>query len=147
MVRHRGGDLDGGRGYVALAFGLPGLTVGIVGCTGRRRGNPVAAGGSILLGGLGCVLPPAPLDLLRDELDVQLGDRHVDPGTGIASATGTMRNKGPDVATFVLAFEVRDRTSDSPCDGGFSGDLVPGAGYQPTWPAAARRRCGTSASG
>jgi hypothetical protein len=37
--------LDGVRGYLALAFGLPGLVASILGCTGRRRGKAVAAVG------------------------------------------------------------------------------------------------------
>lgn len=37
--------LDGVRGYLALAFGLPSLAASIIGCTGRRRGKAVAAVG------------------------------------------------------------------------------------------------------
>lgn len=41
-------DLTGVRHYVAFPFGLPGLVLAIVGCTGHRRGKPLAVAGAIL---------------------------------------------------------------------------------------------------
>ena len=41
-------NLDHVRAYIALPFALPGLVVGIIGCTGRRRGTALAVTGSIL---------------------------------------------------------------------------------------------------
>lgn len=41
-------DMTGFRAYVALPFGLAGLTLGVLGCVGRRRGKPVAAIGAVL---------------------------------------------------------------------------------------------------
>jgi hypothetical protein len=41
-------NLDLIRGYSPFPFGLPGLVLAVVGCTGRRRGKPVAVAGAIL---------------------------------------------------------------------------------------------------
>jgi hypothetical protein len=137
-------DLTGLRGYLALVLALPGLAVGIIGWTGRR-GWVLAAAGTIL-----CVIalvaaavmlispgkdPNAKLGpddqtniILRDDLDVRLGELHLDPDEG-PYVTVTLHNKGPDVASFELVFE---QLGDSgPCETGVSvRDLLPGASYQ-----------------
>ncbi|WP_133806143.1 hypothetical protein [Kribbella caucasensis] len=41
-------NLDNLRAYTPFPFGLPGLVLAIVGCTGHRRGKPLAAVGAIL---------------------------------------------------------------------------------------------------
>jgi hypothetical protein len=41
-------DLTGVRPFIGLPFGLTGLAAAAVGCTGRRRGKPLAAVGAIL---------------------------------------------------------------------------------------------------
>lgn len=41
-------DLTGVRPYLGVPFGLAGLATAAVGCTGRRRGKPLAAVGVIL---------------------------------------------------------------------------------------------------
>jgi hypothetical protein len=41
-------DLSGGRGYLALPFGLLGLGLGIAGCFGFRSGKPAAIVGLVL---------------------------------------------------------------------------------------------------
>lgn len=141
-------DLTGLRGYIALAFGLPGLVVGIIGCTGRRRGKALAVAGSIL-----CVIAlvmaavvlinstkgssakNSPGDHtrenLRDDLDVRLGDVHADPATGHNSVTVTLYNKGRDIATFGVTLQQTNRNSGETCETDVSvSDLSPGASYQ-----------------
>ncbi|MEU0088994.1 hypothetical protein [Kribbella sp. NPDC006257] len=41
-------NLDGIRQYTSFPFALPGLALAIVGCTGRRRGKPMAVVGGVL---------------------------------------------------------------------------------------------------
>ncbi|WP_143539519.1 hypothetical protein [Saccharopolyspora spinosa] len=41
-------DLTGVRPYIPFPFGLAGLALAVVGCTGRRRGKPLAVVGAIL---------------------------------------------------------------------------------------------------
>lgn len=137
-------DLAGDRGYLALAFALPGLALGIIGCTGRRRGNALAVAGSILSGialGLVAVMlisaesgsapNTAPDDhtqeILSDDLDVRLGEVNVDAATGTVSWTVTLHNKGLDTTSFVVTIE---EEGDDICESSVSAhDLVPGASY------------------
>lgn len=136
-------DLAGDRGYLALAFALPGLVVGIVGCTGRRRGNTLAVAGSILSGialGLAVVLlissargsspNTSPDDhtqeVLTDDLDVRFGEVHAN-ATGDVSWTVTLHNKGVDTASFMVTIE---EDGDDICESSVNVDeLAPGASY------------------
>jgi hypothetical protein len=136
-------DLTGVRGYLPLVFGLPGLVVGIIGCTGRRRGKALAAVGSVL-----CVIAivlaaimliprqdnSGPGDhtqaILRDDLDVQVGEWHPDAATGEMSVTVTLHNKGHKAASFGVTFQ-QIRNGGGTCETGVGvGDLLPGASYQ-----------------
>lgn len=139
-------DLGDARAWLPLPFALPGVVVGIMGCTGIRRGNAWAIAGSILCViavGLSTVaLGFSPdtkdnsrigedhtLEILRDELDVRLGERYVDVETGIVSVTVTLYNKGPDAASYSVSIVVD--TGEESCDFGASAhNLVPGASYQ-----------------
>jgi hypothetical protein len=127
-----------------LPFVLPGLVIGLMGCTGTRRGNAWAIVGSIVCTiavGLSTVmLIAAPRDgkdtagpghteeILRDELDVRFGERRIDPQTGILYVTVTLYNKGPYTASYGVTFEVDGRENCE--DGVHARRLAPGASYQ-----------------
>jgi len=137
-------DLGDTRLWISLPFVLPGLVIGLVGCTGLRRGNALAVAGSILCTvaiGLSAVLligfrhnptanrGPGHTDvILREELDVRFGERHVDPESGVVSVTITLYNKGPYTATYGVKVQVR---GDKLCeDSAVADNLAPGASYQ-----------------
>jgi hypothetical protein len=132
------------RAFILLAFGLPGLAVGIFGFGGRRRGKELAVLGS-LLSAIAVVMGAVMVvngnrdttsgyddhtqEILRNELDVRIGERHVDPETGIVSVSVTLYNKGQDVATYSVTLQVEGR--DDSCAGSVKArDLAPGASYQ-----------------
>jgi hypothetical protein len=134
------------RAALLLAFGLPGLAVGIIGCAGRRRGRELAILGS-LLSVIAVVMGTVMVvnanrdttsgydnhteQILRDELDVRLGERYVDAETGIVSVTVTLYNKGQDVASYSVTIQLEGRDSDDSCEDGVRADnLAPGASYQ-----------------
>lgn len=147
-------DLADARGYLALAFGVVGLVVGILGATGRRRGNTLAVWGSILSGialGLAAVIlissgrgsspNTAPDDhtqeILTNDLDVRLGELHA--ADGDVSWTVTLYNKGRDTASYVVTIEEH---GDDICDSTVSvHEFAPGASYL-----AEVRSCTSSAS-
>ena len=139
-------NFDGIRMYLPWVFGLPGLTVGIIGCIGRRRGKALAITGTVL-SGLALVVGAIMLisyvqnssasnssgddtqEILRDELDVRLGDWHADAETGSMSVTVTLYNKGSDTATFGVT--LRQEGDGETCEARVSvDDLSPGASYQ-----------------
>jgi hypothetical protein len=134
------------RAFLLLAFGLPGLAVGIMGFTGRRRGKELAALGS-LLSVIAVVMGTVMVvngnrdttsgyddhtqEILRNELDVRIGERDIDPETGIVSVSVTLYNKGQDVATYSVAVQLRGRGSGDSCTSGLKArDLAPGASFQ-----------------
>lgn len=137
--------LGDARAWIALPFTLPGLAVGLAGCGGRRRGNVWAIVGSVLCTiavGLSAVLligfrhdpkatagPGHTAEILRDELDVRLGERYTDPETGAVILTVTLYNKGQDTADYVVRFEVSD--SGELCEDSVAANhLAPGASHQ-----------------
>jgi hypothetical protein len=128
------------RAWLPLLFAVPGVVFGLYGCTGRNRGNVLAIVGAILCTiaiGLSTVAltqfwgnASAPGDdteeLLRDEVDVRLGEVYVDARTGIVSMPVTLYNKGSDLASYSVTFDVAD--TEGACEGHVSAsDLVPGA--------------------
>lgn len=128
------------REWMPLLFALPGIVFGLYGCTGRNRGNVLAIVGAILSTiaiGLSAVAltqfwgnPGAPGDdteeLLRDEIDVHLGELQQNPESGIVSMSVTIYNKGSDFASYEVTFDVND--SEGACEGYASvDDLLPGA--------------------
>jgi len=134
------------RAFLLLVFGLPGLAAGIFGFTGRRRGKEWAALGallSVIAVVMGTVMvvngnrdttsgyDDHTQEILRNELDVRIGERYVDPKTGVVSASVTLYNKGQDVATYSVTIRVEGRNSDDSCEDGVRArDLAPGASYQ-----------------
>jgi hypothetical protein len=142
-------ELTDMRAYICLAFALLGLLVGLIGSSGRRRGNAAAMAGSFL-----CVTAlvlaaviligtsHAPTEnrgdgdhtqeILREELDVHLGQWRTD-AHGYVLVTVTLHNKGPETASFGVTIELNDSEADKPCeDGAYVDDLAPGASYQAT---------------
>lgn len=128
------------REWIPLLFAVPGIVFGLYGCTGRNRGNVLAIVGAILCTiaiGLSTVAltqfwgnAAAPGDhteeLLRDEVDVHLGELQQNPGSGILSMSVTIYNKGSDLASYEVTFDVND--SEGACEGHASvSDLMPGA--------------------
>ena len=128
------------RDWIPLVFAIPGIVFGLYGCTGRNRGNILAIVGAILCTiaiGMSTVAltkfwgnPSAPGDrteeLLRDEIDVHLGELQQDPESGILSMSVTIYNKGSDFASYNVTFEVND--SEGVCESEASAsDLLPGA--------------------
>jgi hypothetical protein len=137
-------DLGDARAWLPLPFALLGLAVGIFGTSGPRRGNAWATVGAVVCTiavGLSTVmLIAAPRDgkdtagpghteeILRDELDVRLGERRTDPETGFVYLTVTLYNKGPYTASYTARFEVN---AEEPCDESVTGHhLAPGASHQ-----------------
>jgi hypothetical protein len=132
------------RAVFLLAFGLPGLAVGLIGLGGPRSGKGWAAFGA-LLGAIAFVMSTVMIvngnrdttsnpddhtqEILQNELDVRLGERYVDPETGDVSVAVTLYNKGRDVATYSVTLEVED--GDDSCSGNARAtNLAPGASYQ-----------------
>ncbi|GAB1512802.1 hypothetical protein JCM33774_48440 [Actinophytocola sp. KF-1] len=128
------------REWLPLVFAIPGVAFGLYGCTGRNRGNVLAIVGVILCTiaiGLSTVAltkfwgnPGADGDeteeLLRDEIDVHLGEVHQDPESGKLSMSVTIYNKGSDFASYEVTFDVND--SEGGCEATASvSDLFPGA--------------------
>lgn len=138
--------VTGTRAWISLPFALPGLIIGIMGCTGQRRGNVFAATGLVLCGiavGLSTVMlisssqTSAPKgstqQILHDELDVRFSDRQVDPVTGDWSTTVTLYNKGSDIASYVVTIGETNGAADrgGPCESPVAADeLAPGASHQ-----------------
>ena len=136
-------DLGEAGPWLPLPFALVGLFVGIFGCGGQRRGNTWAVVGSVVCAiavGLATVLaiaapksgkdtvgPGHTEEILRDELDVRLGERRVDPETGLVYMTVTLYNKGPYTASYGVTIEVDGEES---CEDGVSASLPPGASHQ-----------------
>lgn len=138
-------DLADARAWISLPFALPGLVLGVLGCTGVRRGNAWSIAGSVLCAiavGLSAVLigfSPDPKEnsgdgdhtrmILRDELDVRIGERYIDPENGIVSVNVTLYNKGPEAASYVATFAVDNRKET--CEEAVSArNLVPDGSYQ-----------------
>ncbi|MFI7674103.1 hypothetical protein [Actinophytocola sp. NPDC049390] len=128
------------RDWIPLVFAVPGIVFGLYGCTSRNRGNMLAIVGAILCTiaiGLSTVAltkfwgnPGAPGDdteeLLRDEIDVHLGELQQNPATGIVSMSVTIYNKGSDFASYVVTFDVND--DEGACEAqAYAEDLMPGA--------------------
>jgi hypothetical protein len=136
-------DLGDARAWLPLPFVLPGLVIGLIGCTETRRGNAWAIVGSIVCTiavGLSTVMliaapgdgkdtagPGHTEEILRDELDVRLGERRIDPETGLLYVTVTLYNKGPYTASYGVTLEV---DAGGTCEDGVSARLAPGASYQ-----------------
>jgi hypothetical protein len=126
------------RDWIPLVFGIPGIVFGLYGCTGRNRGNVLSIVGAILCTiaiGLSTVAltkfwgnPSAPGDeteeLLRDEIDVHLGELQQNPGSGILSMSVTIYNKGSDFASYDVTFKVNGGTCEAHAS---VSDLFPGA--------------------
>lgn len=136
--------LGDARAWISLPFALPGLIVGLMGTNARRRGNVWAIVGSIVCTvavGLSAVLligfrhdpkattgPGHTAEILRDELDVRIGERYVDPKTGAMAVTVTLYNKGPDTADYGVKLEVS--AGGDLCEGTVAANLAPGASHQ-----------------
>lgn len=137
-------DITGVRGFIALVFAVPGVAVGVIAWFGRRGWLLAVVGTilSVIALGIGGYLLTSPgkdpnakiapddqtKEILRDDLDVRLGELHNDPEEG-PSVTVTVHNKGSDVATFDVTFE--QSADGGPCETGLSAhDLLPGASYQ-----------------
>jgi hypothetical protein len=137
-------DLGEARPWLPLPFALVGLFVGIFGCGGPRRGNTWAVVGSVVCAiavGLATVMAiAAPKsgkgtvgdghteEILRDELDVRIGDRRLDPETGYLFVSVTLYNKGPYTATYGVTIEV---DGEDLCEDTVGGSpLPPGASIQ-----------------
>lgn len=137
-------DLGDARAWLPLPFVLPGLVIGLVGCTGTRRGNAWAIVGSIVCviavglstvmliaaprDGKGTAGPGHTAEILRDELDVRFGERRIDPETGILYVTVTLYNKGPYTASYGITVDV---DAGETCErGAHASNLAPGASYQ-----------------
>lgn len=133
-------EFSDAREWIPLVFAIPGIVFGLYGCTGRNRGNVLAIVGAILCTiaiGLSTVAltkfwgnTSAPGDeteaLLRDEIDVHLGELQQDPGSGIVSMSVTIYNKGSDFASYEVTFDVND--TEGGCEAQASAsDLFPGA--------------------
>lgn len=130
------------RDWIPLVFALPGIVFGLYGCTGRNRGNMLAIVGAILCTiaiGLSTVAltkfwgnASAPGDdteeLLRDEIDVHLGEVRQD-ASGTAYMSVTIYNKSSDFASYTVTFDV----SGGVCERTVSvRDMLPGTSYRST---------------
>ena len=130
------------RDWIPLVFAIPGIVFGLYGCTGRNRGNTLSIVGAILCTiaiGVSTVAltkfwgnPSAPGDeteeLLRDEVDVHLGEVHQD-AAGVLSMSVTIYNKSSDFASYDITFDVTD--TEGACEAHASvSDLLPGASYR-----------------
>lgn len=134
--------LGDARAWISLPFALPGLVIGIMGTSGRRRGDVWATAGSIVCTvavGLSAVMligfrhdpkattgPGHTEEILRDELDVRIGERYVDPETGEAVVTVTLYNKGQDTADYGVTFEVS--ASGDLCEDTIAASALPPGG-------------------
>lgn len=127
------------RDWIPLVFAIPGIVFGLYGCTGRNRGNVLSIVGAILCTiaiGMSTVAltkfwgnTSAPGDeteeLLRDEVDVRLGEVHQD-ASGILSMSVTIYNKSSDFASYDVTFDITGG-----CEAHASvSDLLPGASYR-----------------
>lgn len=137
--------LGDAQSWISLPFALPGLVIGIVGTNGHRRGNVWAIVGSIVCTvavGLSAVMligfrhdpkattgPGHTEEILRDELDVRVGERYVDPETGAVAVVVTLYNKGQDTADYGVTLEVHDSGTLCEKPVAVSG-LAPGASFQ-----------------
>jgi hypothetical protein len=138
----------GVRAYVTLAIGLLGLTVGIAGLLGRRRGKELAGTGALLClvalvvatVGLVNARPVTPAKdgpgdhteaILREDLDVRLGEWRQEPETETVWLPVTVHNKGSDRASFTVTFEFEHLSSGNTCDARvYVSDLPAGSSYR-----------------